>query len=84
MSKKYKLDVFVRQEVELSVNEYVGKRILQLRKEKFWNQEELSKRTKISRSSISNIEIGRHALTMANLEVFCSVFGVKSKELLPF
>ncbi|RDY58482.1 helix-turn-helix domain-containing protein [Flagellimonas nanhaiensis] len=87
-AKKYfiKKKVLVEQEVEIegSVEDVVAYNIVRLRKAKGWNQEFLSDKMEISRASISNIEKGRHALSLRNLEKLCEIFECGSTEILPF
>ncbi len=88
MGKKYKLKkrVVVIEEVdeEASLSDYLAVMVVERRKIMNMNQEKLAELTGISRASISNIEKGRHGLTLKNLEKLCEIFGCSSADLLPF
>jgi transcriptional regulator with XRE-family HTH domain len=61
----------------------LGKRILQLRTENKFSQEELGKRTHLSRASIVNIEKGRQHPPLHILWEIADCFGVQICDLLP-
>ncbi len=88
MAKTYnfKKTLLVEQEVQMdgTLEEIIAYNVTRLRKIKGWNQEDLSERIDLSRASISNIEVGRHSITMKNLEKLCEVFGCSSSDILPF
>ena len=71
-------------EIEGTLEECIGVKIKNLRRLKGWTQEDLAKKITLSRPSLSNIEIGRHKLTINLMEQLCKLFEIKSSELLPF
>lgn len=88
MAKTYNIKkmVLVEQEVQMdgTLEEIIAYNVTRLRKIKGWNQEDLSQKIDLSRASISNIEVGRHSITLKNLEKLCEVFGCSSSDILPF
>lgn len=54
----------------------IGRKIKQLRKSKAMSQQELADKMKISRSTISNYEIGRRTPHLNDLKKVCKIFGV--------
>jgi transcriptional regulator with XRE-family HTH domain len=71
-------------EVEVSLNEYIGTKVLMFRKSKGITQVELAEILEVQRTSISNIENGVQQLSMEKLEKLCAFFNIKSTEILPF
>lgn len=69
---------------EVTVDEFVGSKIRDLRQAKGMEQEEFSKLLDLGRSSVSNIELGRQKLILKHLERVCEVLGCKSSDILPF
>lgn len=69
---------------EVSVHEYAGMKIKELRESKRMKQEDLADRISIGRTSVANIEIGRQKLTLENIEQFCEALGCRSTDILPF
>lgn len=69
---------------KLDLKGYVASRVKYFRILNDLSQGDVSKKLGVSRTSVSNIESGRHALTMENLEALCNLYGVKSTEILPF
>lgn len=67
-----------------TISDVVAYKVKLYRKKLNITQEQLCKKLDLSRASISNIEQGRHNITLDNLEKLCKVFGVNSSELLPF
>lgn len=70
--------------LEGTLSEIIGLTIKNLRKKNGIGQDDMSELTGISRPSISNIEVGRHNLTVKNLEKLCKMFDCKSSDILPF
>ena len=58
------------------MSKLIGRKIRQLRKSKKLSQQELADKIKITRSTISNYEIGRRTPHLKDLQKFCKVFGV--------
>lgn len=69
---------------DLTLNEYVGVMIRQLRKVHKITQSELANILGLSRPSICNIEKGHQTLTFSNLEKICEELECKSDDILPF
>jgi len=61
-----------------------GNRIRELRNEKEWSQETLADKTGFHRTYIGMIERGERNLSLKNVEVFASSFGLSVSELLKF
>lgn len=61
----------------------IGNKIKSLREDLKISQHELSQRLDISRSSISNIEVGRHQVPLHLLYEISNVFQTDIKSLLP-
>lgn len=58
------------------MSEYIGKKLKQLRKTRGLTQDQVSERVEISRSTISNYEIGRRTPSLRDLSALADVFGV--------
>lgn len=58
------------------MSKMIGGKIRKLRKSKAMSQQELADKAKITRSTISNYEIGRRTPHLKDLQKFCKVFGV--------
>lgn len=58
------------------MSEHIGKKLKQLRKARHLTQEQVSEKVNISRSTISNYEIGRRTPHLKDLSSLASVFGV--------
>jgi transcriptional regulator with XRE-family HTH domain len=58
------------------LSEVIGKKLKQLRKSKGMTQEDVAERVRITRSTISNYEIGRRTPHLKDLSALASVFGV--------
>lgn len=88
LSKKFKTTkkvvVITEEECDVELNEFVAIKIKELRVEKEMSQLELSKLIGLSRTSIVNIESGRHNISIINLNKFCEIFECKSSQILPF
>lgn len=68
----------------VSVDEYVGMKIRELRESKGYTQEQLINVLTIGRTSLSNIEVGKQKLTLRNIEEICEALQCKSSDILPF
>lgn len=58
------------------MSEHIGKKLKQLRKSKGMTQEDVAARVDITRSTISNYEIGRRTPHLKDLSALAGVFGV--------
>ena len=58
------------------MSELIGKKLKQLRKSKGLTQEEVAYKANLSRSSLSNYEIGRRTPHLKDLSKLATVFGV--------
>lgn len=58
------------------MSEYIGKKLKQLRKSRGLTQEQVAERVAITRSTISNYEIGRRTPHLKDLSALAGVFGV--------
>lgn len=58
------------------MSEQIGKKLKQLRKSKGMTQEQVAEKVDITRSTISNYEIGRRTPHLKDLSALASVFGV--------
>jgi DNA-binding XRE family transcriptional regulator len=76
--------IILPREEEVCLERYVGLKVNEFRKHNKMNQNTLANFLNISRASISNIEVGRHNLTLVNLEKLCEIFKCKSSDILPF
>ena len=56
-------------------NKEIGKRIMRLRKESGYTQEELSELIGISKNHLSGIECGKYSVTTSFIFKLCSVLG---------
>lgn len=63
--------------------EIIGDRIKAKRKELGLNQIDLANSLKVARSSISNIEIGRHQIPLHLLYELCALLKVSISDILP-
>lgn len=61
-----------------------GIRIKDLRFKKEWTQEVLAEKTGFHRTYIGMIERGERNLSLKNIEIFASSFGIPISELLKF
>lgn len=59
-----------------TVSEAIGKKLKQLRKSKHMTQEDVAAKVAITRSTISNYEIGRRTPHLKDLSALADVFGV--------
>ncbi|MCT4664978.1 MAG: helix-turn-helix domain-containing protein [Flavobacteriales bacterium] len=62
---------------------YIGRNIKNLRREKGLSQETLSNLLVISRSSLSNIESGRHHVSLSTLYMIANYLEIEISSLLP-
>jgi transcriptional regulator with XRE-family HTH domain len=60
----------------------IGSKLLELRKQKNWSQEQTADYLSISRSVYQRIETGEGYSWACNLEKICSVFEIKPEELI--
>ena len=75
----------LEEHVEVSVNEYIGIRIAQIRKEKKMKQRELAEKVGyINISFLCQIENGHKACTLERLKMICGALDCKSSDILPF
>lgn len=58
------------------MSEYIGAKLRQLRQSKKLTQEEVAEKVDITRSTISNYEIGRRTPHLKDLQKLARVFGV--------
>lgn len=58
------------------MSELIGKKLKQLRKSKGMTQEQVAEKVDITRSTISNYEIGRRTPHLKDLSALADVFGV--------
>lgn len=65
----------------LDINKVVGFNIRRLRLDQEMTQRELSEKVGLTRTSISNIEVGRQRLLVQALGVFADQLGVEVSEL---
>lgn len=65
------------------INSRLGEQIRRQRKARKLNQTDLARRVGLSRTSITNIESGRQALTVHQLFDFAEALGVDAGALLP-
>jgi len=61
-----------------------AKRLVQIRKDNEMTQEELSRKTKISRSTIAMLETSKRDITLTKIEKIAKALNVEIKELLNF
>lgn len=60
----------------------IGSKLLELRKQKNWSQEQTADYLSISRSVYQRIETGEGYSWACNLEKICDVFEIKPEELI--
>lgn len=63
--------------------ELIGRRVKSLRKQSEFSQEDLSNFLELSRSSISNIESGRHQIPLSTLYELSHLFKIGIHDLIP-
>lgn len=61
----------------------IGKRIKSIRKSKGWTQEDLGELVGLTRTSITNVELGRQRIQIHVLYKFAVALGCDERELLP-
>lgn len=64
------------------LNKTISKKLLDLRTQKNWSQEQTADYLGISRSAYQRIETGEGYSWASNLEKICSVFEIKPEELI--
>ena len=74
----------VDEEVKMTFIEFVGYNVSMHRKAKGFSQEEFSSMITLSRTSLSNVETGRHGLTLTTLREICEMLECESKDILGF
>lgn len=67
----------------MDINAFIGKRIQTFRKQKGFSGEDLSKITGLTRSSISNMECGRHRITPEHLYIISCILEISVSEFFP-
>ncbi|SEB98558.1 helix-turn-helix domain-containing protein [Terriglobus roseus] len=60
----------------------VGRRILQMRRNREWRQTDLRERCEIGRGHLSELENGRREICLLMIEKLAKAFNVTSAELL--
>ena len=63
------------------IQELVGKRIREVRKEKGFSQEELAARADLDRTYMTSVECGRRNISIVNLNKIAKALGVTLEEL---
>lgn len=66
------------------IHKKFGERVVSLRKERNWTQEDLADASGISTRSISSIENGHFSITLENIEKLAKAFRMKLKDLFDF
>jgi transcriptional regulator with XRE-family HTH domain len=62
---------------------YIGKKIKELRRKEKLTQSSLGELLGLTRTSIINIEAGKHHLSIEKLYILCSLFKVEYSFILP-
>jgi transcriptional regulator with XRE-family HTH domain len=70
--------------VEVTLSQYVGAKIKDLRKERRISQLDLATYIGITRTSLSNIENGKYLISVDYIKMICDYFNIHSSHLLPF
>lgn len=65
------------------LNKYMGKRVHDLRKALGINQDNIAGVLNVSRTSIVNIEAGRHGMSSDNIVMICRLFNCTPNDLFP-
>lgn len=69
---------------ELTIDEYVGQRIVELRRARGWSCEQLAHQLGLpTRGNIPLTETGKHSMSLRRLQQFADVFEIPVRELLP-
>lgn len=63
------------------LSKLIGERIINLRKEQRWNQEELAHRANISRTYMGSIERGETSATVDSLEKIADAFDITVEDM---
>ena len=71
-------------EVNLKSQQYIGKKLKEIREQRKLSQEEVAKTTGISITYYAGIERGEENPTIAVIESICKALRVQSSEILPF
>lgn len=67
--------------IELVYRQF-GMKVEQIRSALGWTQDDLAKKTGLSRGSIANLETGKQRILLADVERFASAFNTSPKQLL--
>lgn len=67
----------------LKVMKLIGDKLVKIRKDKGLTQQDLSLILDITRVSVSNIEAGRHMITLDNAIKICNYFNVTYMDIFP-
>ncbi len=63
------------------IQELVGKRIREIRKEQGFSQEELAARAELDRTYMTSVECGRRNISIVNLHKIAEALGVTLEEM---
>lgn len=74
----------IQKTLELSLAEYIGERLREIRKSRGMNQAQVGLLTNMLRTTISNIEQGRIQITCDQMCRLCKVYECRSIDILPF
>ncbi|ARU60941.1 hypothetical protein CBW65_07480 [Tumebacillus avium] len=69
--------------METTLYEYIGKKIREARENKSWTQSDLSTKVDLTRTSVTNIELGRQKIQIHVLYNFARALSISPHELLP-
>jgi transcriptional regulator with XRE-family HTH domain len=70
--------------IEVTLSQFVGAKIKDLRKERNISQLDLATYIGIKRTSLSNIENGKYLISVDYIKMICDYFNIHSSQLLPF
>jgi len=65
------------------LNQHIGKKIEERRKDAMYSQQKLADELSISRSSLANIENGRHQCSLIVLFQICKALNIETGDVLP-
>lgn len=80
--KNQLLRMGIIQDAEVRINTQIGKCIKKLRKQRDWTIDQLSQRTKLSKSLISQLEHAKNSASLMTLYKISHALGIKIKDLL--
>lgn len=69
---------------QYTTQEYVGLKVKEYRKSMKLKQLEVANAVGVSRSSMSNMEMGKQIISIEYLQRLCKLFKCKSSDILPF